>query len=180
MESLRGQLLIAGAGLLDPNFRRTVVLVGQHTEEGAVGVVLNRPAPQTVREVAPDLAELVGHDEPIFLGGPVQPQGAVVVAQFAHPDLADVLVFDSVGFVTHELEPELRAAVRRARVFAGHAGWGPGQLESELEQDAWILEPARPEDVFTPAPERLWSTVLRRKGEAYRLLSLMPYDPSMN
>lgn len=180
MESLQGQLLVAGGGLFDPNFRRTVVLVGQHNEAGAVGVVLNRPSPRTVREVVPELAELVPEDEPLFVGGPVQPQGAVLVAEFDHPEMADVLVFDSVGFVTGELDPEVRPAIRRARVFAGHAGWGPGQLESELEQDAWILEPARPDDVFTRAPERLWSSVLRRKGEAYRLLSLMPLDPSTN
>jgi len=179
-ESLRGRLLIAGPGLFDPNFRRTALLIGEHNDEGAVGVVLNRPTPASVEEVVPPLADVVGRDERLFIGGPVQPQSAVLLAQFDHPDSADLLVFDSIGFLMGEVEEEAVRGVRRARVFAGYAGWGAGQLEAELEQDSWIVEPALPEDVFTDEPEQLWSSVLRRKGGRFAMLALMPFDPSMN
>ena len=180
MESLRGQLLIAGASLVDPNFRRTVVLVGEHNEDGALGVVLNRPAPVPVREVVPPLGSLVAEDEQIFIGGPVQPQGAVVLAEFQEPDQASLLVFGSIGFLLGDVEHDDLAGLRRARVFAGYAGWGPGQLEQEMKESSWIAEPALPDDVFAPRPAQLWSDVLRRKGSSYRLLSLMPEDPSLN
>ncbi len=180
MESLRGQLLIAGAGLIDPNFRRTVILVGEHNEEGAIGVVLNRPTPLLVPEVAPPLTDLAGPEERVFVGGPVQPQSAVVLAEFDEPDRAHMLAFGTIGFLQGDLEVEAIRWVRRARVFAGYAGWGAGQLEAEIEESSWILEPALPEDVFTEDPEGLWSGVLRRKGSEYLILSTMPFDPSLN
>lgn len=180
MESLRGQLLIAGPGLLDPNFRRTVVLVGDHEENGAVGVVLNRPTHILVAEAAPPLAEIAGDGGRVFAGGPIQPGGVVLLADFEKPERADLLVFGSVGFLIGEVEEGVIAAIRRARVFAGYAGWGAGQLELELEESSWILERARPKDVFGSEPEELWSAILRRKGGEYVLLSTMPVDPTLN
>ena len=180
MDSLGGSLLIAGPALWDPNFRRTVVLVGHHDEEGAVGVVLNRVTDLEVAAAAPPLATLVDPGERLFVGGPVQPQAAVVVADFEHPDRAQVVAFGSIGFLPEEIEPGEVGQLRRARVFAGYAGWGPGQLEQELEEGSWIVEPAHPEDVFTDEPEELWSDVVRRKGPAYRMMSTMPLDPSTN
>ncbi len=180
MDSLDGQLLIAGAALWDPNFRRTVVLVGHHDRDGAVGVVLNRASEVPVTEAAPPLAPLVGPDEPVFIGGPVQPSAAVVVADFERPEIARVIAFGSVGFLSDEVEATDATGLRRARVFAGYAGWGPGQLESELEEGSWIVEPATEEDVFTDEPERLWERVLRRKGPRYDLLRTMPHDPASN
>ena len=135
METLTGQLLIAGPSLWDPNFRRTVLLVGHHDEEGAVGVILNRASETTVAEAVPPLGPLVPADDPVYLGGPVQPDAAVVIADFVDPAMADFLAFDSIGFLPSETEPGIEDAVRRARVFAGYAGWGPGQLEAELEED---------------------------------------------
>ncbi len=179
VDSLSGQLLIAGPDLWDPNFRRTVVLIARHDDDGAVGVVLNRTAEATVGDAAPALAELVGPDDPLFLGGPVQPQAAVVLAEFEHPENVDVVAFGSIGFLVDE-DPGGVGGILRARVFAGHAGWGAGQLEAEMEEDSWIAEPALPGDVFTPDPDRLWSHVLRRKGGQYRMLSTMPFDPAMN
>ena len=179
-ESLRGKLLIAGPNLFDPNFRRTILLIGEHNEEGALGVVLNRPTPATVRDVVPPLAELAGGDELLFVGGPVQPESAVLLAEFENPDAADLLVFDSIGFLMGAVEIEAIREVRRARVFAGYAGWGPGQLETELEQDSWIVDSPLPGDVFTTEPERLWSSVLRRKGGRFAMIALMPFDPSTN
>jgi putative transcriptional regulator len=180
VDSLGGSLLIAGPALWDPNFRRAVVLIGHHDEEGAVGVVLNRATEVEVARAAPPLAELVEPGERLFVGGPVQPQAAVVVADFEHPERAQVVAFGSIGFLPDELDTDEVGELHRARVFAGYAGWGPGQLERELEEGSWILEPARAEDVFTDEPDELWSEVVRRKGPEFRLMSTMPLDPSTN
>ena len=177
VDSQRGKLLIAGADLFDPNFRRAILLIADHDGEGAVGVILNRPSDVTVEEAAPELRHLVGPDEALYLGGPVQPRAAVVVAEFDDPGRASLLAFGSVGFLTAEA-PESMEGIRRARVFAGYAGWGPGQLEDELEQDAWIVEPASPDDPFRGGD--LWSYLLGRRGGEYELLARMPEDPSMN
>lgn len=180
LRSLKGQLLIAGGGLYDPNFRHTVVLIGEHGATGAVGVVLNRPLDVTVEAAVPTLADLVDADERLFRGGPVEPQQAVLLTELAHSGLADVPVFGSVGFLTGPVPAELRPRVRRARVFVGHAGWGPGQLEAELEGDSWILEDATADHVFTRSPEALWRRVLERKGPPYSTMARMPFDPTMN
>jgi putative transcriptional regulator len=180
MQSLKGQLLVAGPGLVDPNFRRTVVLVGEHSEEGALGVVLNRASETTVGEAVPELSGLVDGLENVHVGGPVQRSALVVLADFVEPDRARALVLDSIGFLPAEVDPDEIGELRRARIFAGYAGWGPGQLEEELEEGSWIVEPALPEDVFTGEPDDLWSDVLRRKGGPYEVLSLMPPDPTLN
>jgi putative transcriptional regulator len=180
MESHRGSLLIAGPSLFDPNFRRTVVLIGEHNEEGALGVVLNRPTALRVADAAPALTAMVGEDAIVFAGGPVQPQSPVVLAEFDHPDFADVLAFGSVGFLTGDVGEGAADGVKRARLFAGYAGWGPGQLEAELDAGGWILEPATADDVFAPNHDALWASVLRRKGGEFAMLVTMPFDPSTN
>jgi len=180
MQSLKGHLLIAGPGLVDPNFRRTVVLVGEHSEEGALGVILNRASEATVDDAVPELAELVDDIGAIHVGGPVQPSAIVVLADFVEPERASALVLDSVGFLPSEVDPDALGELRRARVYAGYAGWGPGQLDGELEEGSWIVEPALLEDVFTAEPDELWSDVLRRKGGPFGVLALMPPDPSLN
>src|SRR5918994_1530052 len=181
-DSLRGKLLLASPTLLDPNFVRTVILIAEHTDEGAMGLVLNRPAASSVSEAVPDLAWLTGDEEQVYVGGPVAETAVIVLAEFDRPEVAGALVEGDLGFVGADAdEPaQLDGAVRRARVFAGHAGWGPGQLEDELAEDAWIVEPPRREEVFTEEPEDLWAAVLRRKGRRYALLSTMPPDPSLN
>lgn len=180
MESLKGRLLISGGGLYDPNFRHTVVLIGEHDATGAVGVVLNRALDVTVEEAVPPLAGLVDPDELLFEGGPVEPRQPVLLAAVADRELVDVPVFGAVGFLTGEVPSELRPAVLQARVFIGHAGWGPGQLEAELETDSWIVEDATVDDVFTRSPELLWARVLERKGPPYAAMARIPFDPSMN
>ena len=183
MESLRGQLLIASPKIVDPNFRRVVVYMAEHTEEGAMGLVLNRPAETTVTEAVPDLEWLAGEDDTaIWVGGPVSPASVIVLAEFDDPASAALIVEGDLGFVPAEIDDRdaFAAGVRRVRIFAGHAGWGPGQLESELEEDSWIIEPAQRGDVFTAQSESLWSEVLRRKGRDYVLLATMPMDPSLN
>lgn len=180
MESLRGRLLISGGSLFDPNFRHTVVLIGEHNADGALGVVLNRALDVTVQKSLPTLSHLVPPGEPLFRGGPVQPNSAVLLAELKRPELADILVFGTVGFLTGEVSSDVHPDILRARVFVGYSGWGPGQLEAEMAVDSWIVESARENDVFTHAPDVLWSRVLERKGPEYRRLSRMPYDPSMN
>jgi putative transcriptional regulator len=181
MESVRGQLLIAGPTLLDPNFWRTVVLVVEHTEEGALGLVLNRPSETTVGEAVEQLEELVDLTEPLYIGGPVQPSAVIVLAEFEDPSDAAIVTFDDIGVLGTGSSPEeLAAGVRGGRAFVGHAGWGSGQLDSELERGDWILEPARRSDAFTDAPRQLWEEVLTRKGGSYALVARMPPDPSVN
>jgi putative transcriptional regulator len=180
LTDLSGHLLISNASLFDPNFRRTVVLIGHHDEEGAVGVVLNRPLGVTVEEAVPPLSDLVDDGDEVFEGGPVQPQAAVVVAEFLDPAVASVVAFGSIGFLPDEVGYEDRSSIVRARIFAGYSGWSPGQLEAELAEDAWLLTPATDVDVFTPDPEHLWEGVVQRLGPAYAMLRSMPTDPSLN
>jgi putative transcriptional regulator len=179
-ESLRGSLLIASPALVDPNFARSVVLVTEHGPDGAMGVVLNRPSEVDVSDVAPELAEIVA-DEPVFVGGPVQPQALVVLAEFNDPEAAAWVVVDDVGFVAAETEyAELPELVRRGRVYAGYSGWGSGQLEDELAEEAWIVEEPRPAELFAGDAERLWQDVLARKGGQFALIARMPADPTLN
>ncbi len=181
MESARGKLLIAGPALLDPNFWRTVALVVEHNDEGALGLVLNRPSETTVGDAVEELDALIDRDELLFIGGPVQPSAVIVLAQFEDPGDAALTAFDDVGVLGTATAPEeLSAGVRQARAFVGHAGWGPGQLDAELERDDWILEPARLKDAFSTEPRALWSSVLTRKGGSYALVARMPADPSSN
>jgi putative transcriptional regulator len=180
VESIRGSLLVASPGLLDPNFRRTVVLVTEHTEEGAAGLVLNRPSPVAVTSAVPQLEPVVDDDDPVWVGGPVQPEAVLVLGEFLDPDEAAVPLFGSLGFPSLEEPEDIVPATTRRRVFAGHAGWGAGQLEAELADEDWILGPALPDDAFTEEPGELWGDVLRRKGGVYELVARMPEDPRVN
>jgi len=180
-ESLSGQLLLASPTLMDPNFRRTVVLIGVHSEEGAMGVVLNRPSAVTVGEAVPQLEQVLEEREPVYVGGPVQPSAIVFLAEFLDPTPAGLLVLGRIGFPAPNAGiDELTEATARRRVFAGYAGWGEGQLDAEVDQGDWIAHSAIPDDVFTEVPEELWSKVLMRKGGSYALIARMPPDPSVN
>jgi putative transcriptional regulator len=180
-ESLSGQLLLASPSLQDPNFKRAVVLIGAHSDEGAMGVVLNRPSNATVGELVPQLEPAIGDEETVYVGGPVQPNSIVFLAEFLDPEPAGLLVLGRIGFPTPEADlDELAEATARRRVFAGYAGWGSGQLDAELDHGDWIAHPALPDDVFSEDPAELWSRVLARKGGAYVLIARMPLDPSLN
>jgi putative transcriptional regulator len=180
-ETLAGQLLLASPTLRDPNFERTVVLIGLHSEEGAMGVVLNRPSGVTIGEAAPQLEQAVSEGDPVYVGGPVQQSSIVFLAEFLDPSPAGVLVLGRIGFPAPDADiDELSEATERVRVFAGFAGWGEGQLETEIEEGDWIAQAALPEDVFTDVPEQLWSRVLTRKGGSYALVARMAPDPSVN
>ncbi|MBA2460646.1 MAG: YqgE/AlgH family protein [Actinobacteria bacterium] len=173
--SLRGCLLVATPTLLDPNFLRAVVLVAEHGEAGAMGVVLNRPSETSVGDALPELASLAGDGEPLFVGGPVAEGSVLALAEVDDPDDAAELVLGDVGFVQ---DPDV--AVRRGRVFLGYAGWSAGQIEAELRDDSWIVVPAEPDDIFSDEPDELWSRVLRRQGGGLALIASMPLDPSVN
>jgi putative transcriptional regulator len=173
-DSLRGHLLIAAPSLFD-YFRRTVVLVLEHTPEGAMGVVLGRETETRVADAVPALADLPGADDVVYLGGPVSPESVVALGDFEEPEEAGTRVVGSLG----TLDPDgANDSLRRVRVFAGYAGWAPGQLDGELEQEAWIVAEADPEDPFRAGD--IWSGALERKGGRYRLMATMPADPSLN
>jgi len=146
-----------------------------------MGLVLNRPADVTVGEAVPALAVVTGEEARVHVGGPVQPEAVLVLAEFEDPGAAASIVVGDVGFASSEGDLELMAgATRRARVFAGYSGWGPGQLEAELEEESWLVEPAEGVDLFPEPGDDLFGSVLRRKGGTYRVLALMPEDPSAN
>jgi putative transcriptional regulator len=173
-ESLRGQLLIAAPSLFD-YFRRTVVLVIEHSEEGAMGVMLNRVSETTVGEAVPALADLAGDEDLVRIGGPVSPESVVALGEFEDLDDAATNVVGLIGL----LDPDAPdPSLRRLRVYAGYAGWGPEQLEGEIEEGAWIVVPADPGDPFDDGD--LWADALQRKGGPYSLLATMPADPSLN
>jgi putative transcriptional regulator len=173
-KSLRGQLLIAAPSLFD-YFRRSVILVLEHNEEGAMGVVLNRPSETTVGDAVSALADLADDDEFVRVGGPVSPEAVVALGDFEDPGEAGSSVVGSLGL----LDPEAPdPSLRRLRVYAGYAGWGPGQLDGEIDEGAWIVDDANPEDPFQDGD--LWADALQRKGGAYSLLATMPADPSLN
>jgi putative transcriptional regulator len=173
-DSLRGHLLIAAPSLFD-YFRRTVVLVLEHTPEGAMGVVLGRETETRVSDAVPALAGLTEDDDVVYLGGPVSPESVVALGDFGQPEEAGSRVVGSLG----TLDPEgANDSLRRVRVFAGYAGWSAGQLDAELESDAWIVQPADADDPFLPGD--IWSAALGRAGRRYKLMATMPADPSLN
>jgi putative transcriptional regulator len=176
VDSLQGQLLISSPLLHDPNFRRTVVLMTHHDEEGAMGLVLSRPSEIRVSDAVPELAELPG-DELVYVGGPVQPEAVVVLVE--HELEPELPIVGNIAFMQADADVDELDSVR-ARVFAGYSGWGPGQLEGELEESSWIVVPAEPDDAFAPDPDELWRTVLHRKGGKFALIATMPYDPKLN
>ena len=184
MESLRGQLLVAAPSLMDPNFRRTVVLICEHGEEGALGLVLNRATPLAADEAAPQLAAVLGDGARLHAGGPVQPQSIVLLADFGddgeRPGDA-LLVTGSLGLVLQGAELDaLEDTADRARAFLGYAGWGPEQLEGEIAARAWWVVDAHPGDAVSADPSGLWRAVLRRQRGDLRLLANYPLDPSHN
>lgn len=181
MMSSRGKLLIASPALIDPNFARSVVLMAEHTGDGAMGLVLSRPSDAEVAVAVGELGGIVAPGDLVYDGGPVQTSAVMVLAEFNDPSSSAAVVLGDVGFLPSHGDPEVLAdGLRRTRVFAGHSGWGPGQLDAELEEGSWIVVEARIDDVFAPDPDELWGEALQRKGGAFALLARMPVDPSVN
>ncbi|MCK7623931.1 YqgE/AlgH family protein [Streptomyces sp. RS10V-4] len=210
VSSLTGRLLVATPALADPNFDRAVVLLLDHDEEGSLGVILNRPTPVGVADILAPWAELAGEPGVVFQGGPVSLDsalGVAVVPGGASGDGGPPLpgaggaaaagtgagtgageeplgwrrVHGAIGLVDLEAPPELLAAVLGSlRIFAGYAGWGPGQLEEELVEGAWYVVESEPGDVSSPDPEQLWRAVLRRQRNELAMVATYPDDPSLN
>jgi putative transcriptional regulator len=179
VDSLQGKLLVSSPALVDPNFRKTVVLIAHHDEDGAMGLVLSRPSDVVAVDAVPILSGIPGADEPVFVGGPVQPEAFMVLADFTDVAQAAAPIMDGLGFMPADADPE-ELEIKRLRLFAGYSGWGEGQLESELEEESWIVVDAVPDDAFADDPDRLWRDVLQRKGGAFSLMENMPFDPGLN
>ena len=178
--SLAGRLLAAAPGMLDPNFARTVVLMMDHTPEGAVGLVLNRPTEADLLDHLPGWWGAAVNPRVVFVGGPVGGGGGIGLARGVGSTplegWSDVLGIQAVDL---EYEPGPDTGLE-ARIFAGYSGWGPGQLESELDSHGWLVIEGQVEDIFTPNPERLWEEVLSRAGGRYAWLATYPVDPRLN
>jgi putative transcriptional regulator len=184
MESLKGRLLVATPARRDPNFERTVVLLVAHEEGGALGVVLNRATEVPVAEVLGPWGSLADEPAVVFEGGPVQPEAAICLAR-ARPGIDQLAGFTrvagAVGTVDLSADPDtLRDQLLEVRVFAGYAGWSPGQLEEEIATGSWLAFKALPSDAFTDRPDDLWSMVLRRQGGMYAAVAMYPSDPTLN
>jgi putative transcriptional regulator len=179
-----GQLL-ASPALTDPHFARAVVLVLDHDDDGALGVVLDRPSELAVREVLPGWADIVDPPPTLFAGGPVSTGSALGVAVLvpgtASAPLGWRRVFGDTGLLDLDTPLEVLAdALAGLRIFAGYSGWSPGQLEAEVAEGAWFVVPAQPGDLLCAEPEQLWGRVLRRQGGRLALLATFPADPLQN
>ncbi len=174
----RRRLLVAAPGLPDPNFETTVVLLLEHGEGGALGVVLNRPSDVALAETLDEWEPYAADPAVIFVGGPVD-HDAVLALTRMHGDeeLGVRPVTDEIGLVDLELSPAAAGLRGPVRVFAGYAGWGAGQLEGELQAGTWFIIDAEPGDVFSEDPAELWRSVLVRQGGVF---STVTPDPSRN
>ncbi len=181
----RGRLLVASPRLQDPNFDRSVVLVLEHDQDGTLGLVLNRPTITPVAEILAPWAECADQAPPavVFGGGPVSPDVAVGLAGLstASDDPGSLPVVGRIGLVDLSTAPSTQALpVMPVRVFAGYAGWGPGQLGAEMAEGAWFVVDAQAQDLVAKEPADLWRSVLRRQGDGLRMLAAFPADVTLN
>nr|WP_184792782.1 YqgE/AlgH family protein [Phytomonospora endophytica] len=182
--SLSGRLLVASPVLKDPNFDRTVVLLLGHEPDGALGVVLNRATEMPVTDVLEGWDGLIPEPAVVFEGGPVQPESAIAVARL-RTDVSQPACFRTfagrLGTLDLAADPEpLADSIDGLRIFAGYAGWGPGQLENEIDEGAWLVFDVLPGDAFSPTPEELWPMVWRRQVGLLAAVAFYPADPGMN
>lgn len=184
---MRGSLLISSAALEDPHFARTLVLVLDCDEGGSLGVILNRPSERPVGDVLPAWRDLTNEPQVLFAGGPVEGNAAIAVAALSggtRPEAWQELVATgtlTLGLIDLDVPPDTYAGRLAAlRVYAGYAGWSPGQLEGEIDDGAWHLAPAVHGDLFHPRPETLWREVLRRQPGQVAMLTTLPDDASLN
>ncbi len=180
-----GRLLVATPALVVPNFRRCVVLVLDHDEDGALGVVLDRPLDVPVAEVLPGWEGEVGPPDSLFGGGPVSTGAALGVAALYPETPAAPLgwrrMFGDTGLIDLDTPVQVVSdAIRAMRIFAGYSGWGAGQLETEVEEGSWVVLDAEPDDLVTADPQGLWRRVWRRQGGRLSLLAHFPDDPAHN
>jgi putative transcriptional regulator len=184
MKPMVGRLLVATPLLEDPSFRRAVVLVLDHGDDGALGVVMNRPMNVPVASVLPDWQPFVTAPGRLFRGGPVSQDSALGIVTVPGDDDDPVgvrRIIGSVGLIDLDAPAEVVAGgVAGLRIFAGYAGWSAGQVEQEIEQGAWYVLDAESRDPFSDSPQDLWHQVLRRQRGDLALLSTYPEDPALN
>ncbi|MFQ5380983.1 MAG: YqgE/AlgH family protein [Dehalococcoidia bacterium] len=179
-----GKLLVATPAITDPNFSRTVLLLCTHNEEGAFGLVLNRPMTDLkVVDQLPIWSEQVAAPAVFFRGGPVEPAAGLALGRWetvpALPDWSPVL--ERVAMLNISESPEeVPGRLAECRIYAGYAGWGAGQLEGEIEGGGWFVVEADPGDIFASDPDGLWRAVLSRQTGEMRLYSYFPADPRAN
>ena len=175
-----GRLLVATPLIADPNFERAVVLLVAHDADGAFGVVLNRPSETPVAEVAPDWSPLAAAPGVVFIGGPVSQEAVLGLGRCPGDEAASTALVGDCGPVDLHDPPALDAPWTSVRLFAGSAGWAPGQLEDELGEGAWWPVDAEPDDVTGGDVEGLWSRVLRRQPGELAWFANHPSDPTAN
>jgi putative transcriptional regulator len=177
-----GALLVATPRLKDPNFDRTVVMLLDHNDQGAIGVVLNRPSELAVSEALPEWTPHIAEPAVVFVGGPVAPGSAICLAESPQePAEGWQPLFDGLGTVDVSRSPaDLAVEIAALRVFAGYAGWAPGQLEAEIEAGAWVVTRGGRQDAMSADPATLWRDVLRRQGGAVAAMANFPPDLSVN
>lgn len=180
---MKGRLLVATPALGDPNFEHTVVLILEHGDDGAIGVVLNRPTGTDVAEPLPGWHRLAAEPPVVFSGGPVSPDAAICLARSWPDEFTDAYepLLGALGTVDLSVDPDdVSSAVQAVRIFAGYAGWGGGQLEDEIASGAWFVVDARAEDVLSADPGTLWEDVLRRQPGKLAFYANFPSDPAAN
>jgi putative transcriptional regulator len=181
MTSTRGLLLVATPELLDPNFFRTVVLMLEHTDEGAMGLVLNRTYDAVAGEVVPYWAERLKPPGTLHFGGPVSEKSVVGLGRVLTDSVEGFApLVGPVGVLDLYRQPEELPGVDSVRLFSGYAGWEAGQLDAELAVGGWIVVDAEPEDALTDDPRGLWRRVLARQPGMIGLLADYPEDPAAN
>jgi putative transcriptional regulator len=177
-------LLVATPELLDPNFADTVVLLLDVDEQGALGVVLNRPTRVSVSEVLAGWGDVVAEPDVLFQGGPVSTEGALALGLLRDEDDVPVgfrEIAGRLGVVDLDTPVELvDGSLSGMRIFAGYAGWGAEQLQGEIEEGSWYVVPALPPDIFRDDPSDLWREVLRRQPGELAWHSTRPLDPNVN
>jgi putative transcriptional regulator len=180
---LAGKLLVASPLMRSDAFDRTVVALLEHTGEGALGVVLNRPGDASLLDVVPPVAEIASSPAVLFSGGPVEPRVAIALG-VASGELSTEgwrPILPPLVTVDLDYDPALLAAsLKELRVFAGYAGWSAGQLEGEIADGAWYVVDRLPGDAFVESPDRLWSQVLRRQAWPLSAVATFPADPTLN
>lgn len=184
IDNATGKLLVATPRTGGEVFRRSVVLVLHHDEEGAQGVVLNHPLDAPVSSVLPPWQDYVTDPPNVFQGGPValdSALGLVTVPGDSQELMGVRLLFGGLGLVDLDAPPVVAMpGVAGLRIFAGYAGWSDGQLEQEIRDGGWYVVESEARDAFTPEPQTLWSTVLRRQRGSLALVASLPDDPTMN
>jgi putative transcriptional regulator len=177
-------VLVATPPLVDPNFDRTVVLILEHGEDGALGIVLNRPGETGLTDVLPEWTAIASTPPVVFAGGPVATDAVIALARLG--GIGDdvegwVPVLDDLGTIDLARDPfDLGVPIDQLRVFVGYAGWAPGQLDAELEQHAWFVVRPERDDAFVAAPERLWHDVLLRQRGRVAMFAHYPEDATTN